>query len=117
MIASFRRATTLLPTIMLMAVMASFAGPSAISTIRLLDGDEATPPATETHLPLGMAAAPDQTPESIESPAGVEGPVRVNTAANGSVAGRLAVSVNAVIGGSSDGRSVCDRTRLCVYRL
>lgn len=102
---------------MLMAVVASFTGPSVASTIRLLDGDPATDAASESHLPLDMAAAPDQATEAGGEWTETDTPTRVfpNRAA------RFASSRETDLLSQTDRSSVqvrpCILAHLCVYRL
>lgn len=117
MIASLRFGRTLAPVIMLMAAVASFAGPSLVSTIGLLDGDAGTAAAAETHLPIDMAAAPDQFTEAAGPTFGFEGPVRIIPVIYNPATRPGTARPVCAIRGSGGVRAPSVHTLLCVYRL
>lgn len=108
--------TTIITAIMMAAVVVSFAGPSIASTVRLLDDDGASA-ASEAHLPLDTAAAPDPVaefaPESAEEglSSRLQGDPTASSASKGET-GMVVQKGRLLTVAASRGQAL-----LCVYRL
>lgn len=117
MTVSFRLCRKIVPAVMLMAVTASLAGPSFVSAMSLLDGSETTMPDGGTHLPLDMAAAPDQTAEAADSSIGLDGSARDVQADPGTLSTLLSMRPVEDVNGADGGICASLQSLLCVYRL